>query len=85
MSHDLTYELTDGDDATRSRPIVIRLSTHVEVIVPDPLRREQAVVRVELFDDRLQALVWDGRTVADDGEPVVIPLLTPFAVEVAHG
>ena len=38
MSHDLTYQLTDGDDATRSRPIVIRLSTHVEVIVPESAR-----------------------------------------------
>ncbi len=84
MSHDLLYELTDGDDATRSQAIILRLSTHIEVIVPDAARGEQAVVRVELFDGRLQALVWDGRTVANDGEPVVIPLLTLLAVEVAH-
>ena len=77
MYQDLTFQLIDGDDATRSQPIVIRLSTHLEVIVPDALRGEQAVVRIELFDGRLQAMIWDGRTVAADGEPLIIPLTAP--------
>ena len=77
MYQDLTFQLIDGDDATRTQPIVIRLSTHLEVIVPDALRGEQAVVRIELFDGRLQAMIWDGRTVAADGEPLIIPLVSP--------
>ncbi len=85
MYQDLTFQLTDGDDATRSQPIVIRLSTHVEVIVPDAARGEQAVVRIELFDGRLQAMVWDAHTVAADGEPIIMPLNSPAVAAVAHG
>jgi hypothetical protein len=47
----------------------------VEIIVPDLNGDERAVVRVELNDGRLQALVWDGNAISEDGEPVIIPLL----------
>ena len=72
-------QAVDGEDRL---PIIIRLTEHVEVIVPrisDPDQQitsanERAVARVELMDGEVQALLWDHAAVEHDTEPQVIRL-----------
>ena len=74
----------DGEDRL---PIIIRLTEHVEVIVPktsdpDPSlsgANERAVARVELLDGEVQALLWDHAAVKHDTEPKVIRLTSADA------
>ena len=69
----------DGNDRL---PVIIRLTEHVEVIVPktgDPDlilsgANERAVARVELLDGEVQALLWDHAAVERDTEPQVMRL-----------
>ena len=69
----------DGKDRL---PVIIRLTEHVEVIVPrisdpDPIlsgANERAVARVELLDGDVRALLWDHAAVEHDTEPQVIRL-----------
>ena len=76
----------DGNDRL---PVIIRLTEHVEVIVPktnDPDlilsgANERAVARVELLDGEVQALLWDHAAVAYDTEPQVIHLTPADAAQ----
>ena len=76
----------DGGDRL---PVIIRLTEHVEVIVPktsDPDlilsgANERAVARVELLDGEVQALLWDHAAVEQDTEPQVIRLTPADAAQ----
>ena len=76
----------DGEDRL---PVIIRLTEHVEVIVPktsDPDlilsgANERAVARVELLDGEVQALLWDHAAVEHDTEPQVIRLTPADAAQ----
>jgi hypothetical protein len=76
----------DGEDRL---PIIIRLTEHVEVIVPqisNPDQRlngtnERAVARVELLDGEVQALLWDHAAVEHDTEPQVMRLTPAGAAQ----
>jgi len=69
----------DGEDRL---PVIIRLTEHVEVIVPrisDPDQQvtgtnERAVARVELLDGEVQVLLWDHTAVEHDTEPQAVRL-----------
>lgn len=76
----------DGNDRL---PVIIRLTEHVEVIVPktsdpDPIlsgANERAVARVELLDGEVQALLWDHAAVEQDIEPQVMRLAPADAAQ----
>ena len=76
----------DGEDRLL---VIICLTEHVEVIVPktsDPDlilsgANECAVVRVELLDGVVQALLWDHAAVEHDTEPQVIRLTPADAAQ----
>ena len=75
------YQLQAIDGIDRL-PVIIRLTEHVEVIVPHISdsessttgAHERAVARVELLDGEVQALLWDHAAVEHDTEPQVIRL-----------
>ncbi len=71
----LQFTLKDTGEQDGRQDVTILMDWDVEIIVPDLNGDERAVVRVELNDGRLQALVWDGNAISEDGEPVIIPLL----------
>lgn len=70
-------------------PVIIRLTEHVEVIVPQSSvpdlilsgANERAVARVELLDGEVQALLWDHAAVERDTEPQVIRLTSADAAQ----
>ncbi len=78
----------DGEDRL---PVILRLTEHVEVIVPktsDPDlilsgANERAVTRVELLDSEVQALLWDHAAVEHDTEPQVVRLTPVDAAQLS--
>jgi hypothetical protein len=95
------FTLQDGDalaedrDAVATQEVLIFLSEDVEVVVPRPGQtpgfmdpaREEAVVRVELWDGEVRAKIWDQAAVREDADDsaLILPLVPRRAPPIAEG
>lgn len=82
----IRYDLSDVDESGRTQAVVIHLTEHVEVIVPQIAdeahvmigANECAVSRVELSAGVVQALLWDVTRCAagdDAGQAQIVELV----------